>query len=232
MKNNSESSIHTLTSIAGIADVIIHPPIEHLQSFWQGGKFFESVMLEHIWQRYSGGVFIDVGSAIGNHTLFFAKFCSPSQVISIEPMPFQIEHQREILALNSVADKVRILNVALSDKRGRCDMEHFAGSLGQYRVKDKIVGTEGDTIVTTLDDVVSDMHLSDITLIKIDVEHHEMPVLKGAVNTLTNYSPALFIEIVGQPMHPIETFLSQFGYTRISDRFPRANAFEFVKGDK
>jgi len=220
-----DSFIHTVRSAAGTAEVIIKLPIEHLQSFWQNGEFFEQVMLEHIYTRYRGGTFIDIGSAIGNHTLFFAKFCNPSRVISIEPVKAQVEHQMEILALNNVQDKVQILNVALSETPGIGAMEHFAGSLGQFR----LLRGEGDIKVDTLDNVVKELGLSDITLIKIDVEQHEMPLLRGAVETLTKESPGLFIEIVAQSVTPFDKFLSQFGYKRVSERFPRANAYEFRK---
>ena len=39
-------------------------------------------MLSYIQDNYRGGTFVDVGSCIGNHTLFFAVGCQASQVLS------------------------------------------------------------------------------------------------------------------------------------------------------
>lgn len=42
---------------------------------------------------------------------------------------------------------------------------------------------------------IDDLGLWDCTLIKIDVEGHEMAVLKGAKETITRYQPAIYLEI-------------------------------------
>ncbi|NIS52913.1 MAG: FkbM family methyltransferase, partial [Phycisphaerae bacterium] len=82
---------------------------------------------------YKGGVFVDVGSAIGNHSLFFAKFCAPQHVISVEPVKANVERQRELYQLNDVT--VRVYQCALSDKPGTGMMEPFASrNLGQWKL--------------------------------------------------------------------------------------------------
>ena len=215
----------TIRSIAGEAQVIIKPPVEYLQSFWQKGEFFEQEMLEHIYENYRGGTFVDIGSAIGNHTLFFAKFCEPDLVVSIEPVQAQVKHQAAILALNGVAGKVKLLNLALSDKPGSGHMEHFAGSWGQFR----LVEGKGPISVDTLDNLIDRLQLSDLTLVKIDVEQHELHLLRSARKMLTEQSPALFIEVVARPLAPFKRFLAPYGYRRVGEKFKAANAYEFRK---
>ena len=60
----------------------------------------------------------------------------------------------------------------------------------------------------TLDDICLK---DDILAIKIDVEGHDFPVLKGAVQILEKYSPVLWIEIKDEAEEKIK-FLSSFGY--------------------
>jgi FkbM family methyltransferase len=76
--------------------------------------------------------------------------------------------------------------------------------------------------VTTLDQY----NLTNVDLIKLDVEGHELSVLKGAKNILTNNSPVVIAEChaVGRPRHDLITrqnliqFLSSFGYNIIDIR--------------
>src|ERR1700690_1550585 len=81
--------------------LLVKDPSEYLQSHWVRGDFYEYDlygsdpvrraagyvldrvasrvrhtrrlgMLRYIGEHYSGGTFVDVGSCLGNHTLFFA----------------------------------------------------------------------------------------------------------------------------------------------------------------
>ncbi|NIP84985.1 MAG: hypothetical protein GTO03_05265, partial [Planctomycetales bacterium] len=79
----------------------------HIQAHWLRGEFFETRLLEYIYWHFKGRVFVDVGSNIGNHTLFFAKFCRPKGVISIEPHAPSLAHQVEVLQTNGVHKRVQ-----------------------------------------------------------------------------------------------------------------------------
>ena len=215
---------HTIISRAGSATVITEEPIEHLQQTWQRGEFFETRMLEYVYWHYKGGVFVDVGAALGNHSLFFAKFCAPKLVIAIEPVAASCERQRQIYALNDVERRVRIHNCAVSDKAGKGAMERFGSNLGQFRLKP---GT--DVFVETLDSIVAKEHAKPVRLVKIDVEGHELRVLKGAARLLDEQKPALFVEIRSrQRLASVTQFLAGFGYRQVGSVFQDATAFEFT----
>ena len=188
--------------------MFFRPPMEYLQEFWSKGQFFEQEILEDVYQRYHGGTFIDVGSAVGNHTLFYAMFCQPEQVISIEPMLPFVEHQIENLRLNDVHN-VSILNVAMSDSRGTCSMKKYGRTIGQVRA------VQGhSTLVMTLDDLLGGFE--PITLIKIDTEGHEKQILYGGEEMLGKYRPVIYLEThTGRAQKNIMLeFLSQFGYVQ------------------
>jgi len=217
---------HTITSRAGSATVVTEEPIEHLQQTWQRGEFFETRMLEYIYWHYKGGVFVDVGAALGNHSLFFAKFCASKLVIAIEPVTTSCERQRQIYALNNVDRIVHIHNCAVSDRAGKGAMERFGGNLGQFKL---VPGT--DVFVETLDSIVAKEHAKPVNVVKVDVEGHELHVLKGAARLLDEQKPALFVEIRSRQRHAAVTqFLSGFGYRQVGSVFQDATAFEFAVG--
>jgi FkbM family methyltransferase len=219
----------TLKNKAGNAQVIVRNPNEHMQKYWKAGRFYEDGMLAWIFRHYSGGIFVDAGSSIGNHTLFFAKFCNPDQVISIEPLRESLAHQLEILKLNKVIDKVKYHRCALSDQHGRCKMEPFAPpghiSVGMYQVQFE---DDGDTNVTTLDSFALHKQDHPVTLVKIDVEHHQMEMLRGSITLLTKCQPALFVECpTDEEFEEVKAFLEPLGYVMRS-KHNATPTYEFI----
>lgn len=216
--------VHTLTAPAGTATVVTDLPIEHLQAAWVAGCFFEADLLEYIYSHYRGGTFIDVGAALGNHALYFALFCDVRRVIAIEPVRDSCAHQHKVYALNGVQDTVRVYPCAVSNVPRYGAMERFGSNRGQYRL------VRGDDVtVETLDNIVAEERADDVTLVKVDVEGHELRVLKGARQLLERQHPALFIEIRTRRRHAqVTEFLSGYGYRQVGDVHAGATVFEFV----
>lgn len=207
------------------ASVIVGDPSQHLQKQWIRGRFYEDQMLEYIAATYSGGqgTFVDVGSSVGNHTLFFALFCTSGPVISIEPVVKSLQLQRRIIELNDLADRVQFHNVALSDKPGRGRMERFGPPAfdGMHQLVD------GDDVeVATLDSIVGQER---VHLIKIDVEYHEIEVLTGAQATIARDRPVLFVECVDRVNFNTMTdmLVGEFGY-RVGRKFNASATYEFL----
>lgn len=212
--------------------IILKPPIQRLQSLWQRGRFYERDVLLYIHERYRGGTFIDVGSGVGNHTLFFAMYCEPSLVMSIEPVNSYLEHQRENLALNGFEDKVQCFNVALNDTPGRGEMikspANPRAKWPWHKMMHELREGKGPTTVTTLDALLPDVR--DVTLVKMDIEGHELKALAGAVGLLERERPPLFLETrtakVGQEY---AAFLRQFGYGPGEQVYPKIYEFKVWK---
>jgi FkbM family methyltransferase len=64
--------------------------------------------------------------------------------------------------------------------------------------------------VTTLDS----FDLDHVTFVKIDVEGHELEVLRGAEKTLARWRPMLLVEVKSQNSAAVEEFLTNKGYLR------------------
>ena len=150
-----------------------------------------------------------MGANIGNHSLFFAQLFG--NVVSFEP------HSRiyKILALNTESStNIEVVNAGLSDKAGILGAFEQPLNLGASKI---VENSEGNIFfrVVTLDQYVIENPCNSIDFIKMDVEGHELSVLKGATQTLKNHRPILALELHArkdsQKATQIMVFLQQLG---------------------
>jgi len=170
------------------AKVEIKDPEEYIQKHWMDGNFYEcgrNGLLKHLYKYYRDKVFVDVGACIGNHTLFMAKISK--KVIAFEPVKDNYVHLIENIKLNNLTN-VEAFEKALSDLTVTSKIVlGEKGNNGSYEVSDK-----GSEIISMwrMDSVIKEH----IDVIKIDVEGHNVRVLRGAYQTLETYMPDVFIE--------------------------------------
>ena len=159
-------------------------------------NFFEVGFLEFVRNNYlKQKTIIDIGANIGNHSLFFSEFLEYDEIICFEPFDKNVE----LLKLNLIGKNCKIMDYALSDSDsemilynserhnfGGFSLHFYDGSKGENKsfiVQDKIT-------TKTLDS----LNLSNISMIKIDVEGHENSVLNGGIETIKRNQPIIFIE--------------------------------------
>ena len=75
---------------------------DYIQAHHLKGRFYEQEELELIGRHFKGGVFVDVGANIGNHTIYALKFLGATKVIAFEPNPAAARILKVNLALNLV----------------------------------------------------------------------------------------------------------------------------------
>jgi len=189
---------------------------------------YESYQLETIggWLRdngYAAGTAVDVGANIGNHSLFFAQLFD--HVHAFEPSPRIFE----LLRINArLAANVTIHNVGLSDRARDAELQHVLGDFGSSRVGAGASSGRAESIRLTQLDQVAALAGARVRLIKIDVEGHELEVLKGARLVLDRDHPVVVFEahaetFAGGTSAVIE-LLRTHGYERFAAirNFPRA----------
>jgi FkbM family methyltransferase len=139
-----------------------------------------------------GELFIDVGANIGSYTVLAASL--GANVISVEPIPDTFAHLRQNIFVNYLDGLVHAHCIGLSDKAGTLYFSTDQDTMNHVlRTGEKEDGCV-EVHVTTLDDIC-DGHPS---VIKIDVEGHELTVLAGARRTLSSGSLlAVIVEING-----------------------------------
>lgn len=147
--------------------------------------FFEEWLLTPLKTKVSSFDFVlDIGSNIGNHAYFFKNICNANRVVCFEPLKGNLD----MLRLN--CPNCEIVDVAISSTEGVGYLEHpdgYNNNSGTARL-----GAQGQsTQLKTLDS----FGFTNVTFIKIDVEGHELEVLKGAQHTINESKPDMLIEI-------------------------------------
>ena len=156
---------------------------------------------------------IDVGANKGLYTYFLAKHAK--EVIAFEPH----ENLSRFLQ-KATASNVTVINKCLSDKEETVDF-HVPIVNGKVSYNsssleaDMLAGYETNTI--QLESAPLDQfNIENVGYIKIDVEGHEMNVLKGAKKTIQTSRPILQIEILTEngdvSNHEVVQFLQDLDY--------------------
>lgn len=153
-----------------------------------------------------GMVCIDVGAAGGAHLLLMARRVGPSgRVIGIEPRPRSLRAVGALTRLAGVADRTRLLPLALAERRGRLPLRipfvptraHLPGTTADAEGTAAFAKLPHKRIVVPtrpLDDVVDEEGLTRVDIIKIDVEGAELSALAGAHRTLDEHRPMVLVE--------------------------------------
>ncbi|WP_340103459.1 FkbM family methyltransferase [Rhodohalobacter sp. 8-1] len=144
-------------------------------------------------------VTVDIGANIGLYTVYLSP--ASSKVVSIEPVPFTFT------MLTKVIDRFKLSNVsagqfAISDSVGeaRIEIPVQAGARNYYRASLLDVREEDDSKfyhkvkTKTIDSLFLD-DATKISLIKCDVEGHELKCVKGAGEFLKRSRPSWMIEV-------------------------------------
>jgi FkbM family methyltransferase len=138
-------------------------------------------------------VMFDIGACFGTYS-FITLFNPGLKVHAFEPYPKMIEYMKDIIRLNDIPNII-VNEFGLSDRERKCDMEFGSGfrrsdlnlNVGTTNIR---TDTEGNFMFRPLDA----LDIQKMDLVKIDVEGHEMEVLKGAAETLRRCKP-VFIQI-------------------------------------
>jgi FkbM family methyltransferase len=136
-----------------------------------------------------GSVVIDVGAHIGTHTLSLARRVgSLGHVVAFEPQPKIFRELFMNCALNSVKN-ARLFNCAIGDREDRIELSPL------------VPGNEGGTSIHGGAGIFADLHtldhfqLTNVSLIKVDIEGMEDDFLRGARATILANRPVMIVEI-------------------------------------
>lgn len=161
---------------------------------------------------------LDIGANIGSHSIFFSNYFK--RVLSFEP----VKRTFKILELNTEKIKnINLFNLALSDtsKKSMIYVNHSASGLSSLENKSESLHKE--EIKTQILDDLNILKKGEIGLIKIDVEGHEINVLKGGMETIKKTSPLILIEYQGSNRKELLSLIKELSY----DKFYIINGYGF-----
>ncbi len=183
---------------------------------WKQTPWYEGEFLFYLKSLDLKGVYIDVGTNLGNHSLFFANHCPSTMVYSFEPTPWSYNTTSKNLKLNTKKD-FKTYNIALWDEPTTLSFSkfsHFSNTGHSF------VSADGDLKVNadTLDNIIPET--DKVVFIKIDVEGSEPQVIKGGINLIQTYKPLISCEAsTSEEFEKINDILLPLGYTKPTRRF-------------
>ena len=197
-------------------------------------EFYEQALLEHLESTAPhGGLIIDVGANIGNHSVFFAEFMK-SAVLAVEPLPRNVEMLHWMVKENDLRDKIFPIPLAAGPRSGWAaltplETDH-ADPYGSLAVTKELGDDSISVPVDTVDSMASRFagEVENISLIKIDVEGYEWGVLDGAEGVIGAFRPHLAIEIAEEAEYKeIHARLIKFNYRQVG-KFNATPTYHFA----
>lgn len=215
---SAKTSYHITIIRKGYGNVLGHTAVKAADGFWYVGNVFDSQDIaygiasngkveedEHALVttilktllRSSDIAVYDIGANTGYYGMLAANLDKERvQTYSFEPLPQHTSCIRENIRINGF-EKSSVFEFALGEK----DEEKTFYTAGSGSTFDPsfIGGSPEEQVsvkIRRLDEVVTAENLQKPDFIKIDVEGHELQVLKGATSTIKASLPVLFIEVV------------------------------------
>jgi len=174
-----------------------------------------------------GDVAIDVGANVGALTVPMAKLVGEGGLIyAFEASEANLKLLRRNVDQNGLGAVVNVQPWAASDKIGVLNVDKQS-ALHAYCRPDI---NEGEFEVACI--TIDSLNLSKLKLIKIDVDGHELQVLNGAVETISNCKPIIYIENeIAQKREELVAWLIDHGY-RLYWHRPYLFNIDNWRGDK
>jgi FkbM family methyltransferase len=156
-------------------------------------------------------VVIQAGGHVGAVPLHLAK--TFDRVITAEPDPRNYEH-----LVSNTADvaNITVLPFGFGPEPGQAWLECSSRNTGKRRT---MFGQAGFVNVTTIDAIAADEH---VDFIQLDVEGAELPILRGAEQTIARCRPVLMLEDWGYYAHfdyttaDLAAWLATRGYREVA----------------
>ena len=165
-----------------------------------------------------GKTVLDVGGNYGIYAYWLARSVGPAgRVHYFEPQPelcLEVEATMRWLDF----DRVHINCLALSDSRSQVRLTRNYPGDGSAHLKSFDGGSvEAGSLLCntiTLDEYCSDNDLTELAFLKVDVEGHELSVIRGGLEVLRRFRPLIQIELrVHEPScDQVISALTDLGY--------------------
>ncbi len=162
---------------------------------------------------------LDVGAHIGSYAIRVAKTMKDrginGLVIAIEPDPRNAEYLLRNAILNSVEDRIVLLNVCVANANfvARFTIYNRSDHGSLLPRNDSVAVARIDRFCARLDDIVR----IPVHIMKIDVEGAEHSVIKGAEKLIAVHRPAILLEVhLGEEeLEKIMDKLKPYGYYEV-----------------
>jgi len=198
----------------GKYNVFVISDDEYIGKAISNGCEWDGWMREDVEKYYKDGTeILDIGANIGYNSLMFSDY---GFVHAFEPVFHQIVNLNA--KNNKLKHEIKVYPIALSDKTDKVDMyipnksektglRNYGGT-SMYKTPGFDDQTKTEVECQKLDDIYTGVP----SIVKIDVEGHELKVLKGAENIIKKYMPTLLVEIFNFENSEVAKYIKSLGY--------------------
>lgn len=152
-------------------------------------------ILAHEKRLIDGSVFIDVGANIGTSSVYAMLSGHFANLVAVEPEQTNFDLLTLNLRTNGLAERATLHRAAMGDHEGKVTLHLDGKNFGRHAIAADAPATPAGTVAVrmmTLDVALESLPEGQtVGLIKIDVEGHELDVLKGAPMALRAGVPIL-----------------------------------------
>lgn len=227
-KINTARRLPPLPAVKRINSILFEYDLDHYRG--TAPMYFGSYapLVINAMKRYlaPGGVFFDVGANIGYLSAIAAGLVGQGGAVhSFEPVPIYFEKLRRLADVNP-EHSIIVNACAVGDAPGTCTI-YITREPGQntlvpsYKTAVEIVSTL-EVPVLRLDSYIESHRIDRVSLIKIDAEGYELPVLRGLGRYFeaSGHRPAIVCEIaprayplMGFSVVELATLMAGYGYS-------------------
>ena len=178
---------------------------------WDGWMRWD---LPHIYRP--GTDLLDIGANIGWNSLMFSDY---GPVHSFEPVYHDIVSKN--VNQNTLSNPVTVHTYGLSSEKQVADMfmPNRDGPVCNYGGTTIHPHNHQSVPIRVELEKLDDVYEGVPSVLKIDVEGHELDVIRGAFDVITRYKPSMYIEIFGYTREcEIATLLRGIGYSDALER--------------
>jgi FkbM family methyltransferase len=177
---------------------------------------------------------LDIGANIGNHSIYFSEIFE--NIFAFEPNPRTFALLKANSEYASLKRNIRCFNFGLSDQNGRLFFKSSRFNVGASHIVSETEKNVDDSIFMVdvkCADEIEELSEKKISLIKIDIEGHELAALKGAKELIKNNKPIILFEQHADDFlngtSDVLDYLKQFNYKflTIERNFYFGNSFLF-----
>ena len=130
------------------------------------------------------GIFLDIGANIGNHSIMFSSYFREVEVFSFEPF---LQNYELLLYNTRFYPKIHPFKLALGSNEG---IVHISNNDNTNRGGASLSVKGEKCPVVALDS----LNIKNISFIKMDIEGHELSAIEGAIKTIIQSKPIIWIE--------------------------------------
>lgn len=173
-----------------------------------------AMLAEFVRRAETANGILDVGANVGLYT-YHAAAVGNAPIVGVEPNEVLARNVNANLEANRL-QRARVVCAAATDRPGdvtlHVGLDDLVSSVDGSHVN-SYGGVATTRLVpgTTIDLLVQTAQLSP-DLVKIDVEGHEVAVLRGAEQTLRRFRPIIFLEVRADSAGAVRSLLSRHGY--------------------